>query len=65
MDTMPSRPWFNYAQAAQYCGLDTGYLRNQIKEGRGPSFTKPSPRRTFFTRESLDRWMASWRVVTK
>ena len=47
------------------CGLDAGYFRNQIKEGRGPSFTKPSPRRTFFTRELLDRWMASWRVVTK
>ena len=55
--------WFNVVpdnEAAQYCGLDPGYFRDQIKEGRGPSYVKPSERRVFFTRELLDRWMASW-----
>jgi excisionase family DNA binding protein len=65
MDTLQGRTWLTYVEAAKYCGLDVGYFRNQIKEGRGPSYTKPSERRVFFTRESLDRWMASWRVVSK
>ena len=37
--------WFSVVpdnEAAQYCGLDPGYFRDQIKEGRGPSYVKPS-----------------------
>jgi hypothetical protein len=65
MDTLQGRTWLNFAKAAQYCGLDAGYFRNQIKEGRGPSYIKPSERRAFFTKPDLDRWIASWKVVSK
>jgi hypothetical protein len=67
MDTprYDSRKLFRYADAAQYCGLATGYFKNQHKEGRGPAYVKPSERRVFFTRDALDRWMATWKVVQK
>ena len=35
------------------------------KEGRGPSYVKPSDRRVFFTRDALDKWMAGWDVVIR
>ena len=59
------RALLTYADAAEYCGLATRYFITQHKEGRGPTYVKPSERRVFFTREALDRWMAGWRVVTK
>ena len=40
MDTLQGRKWLNFAEAAQDRGLDAGYFRNQIKEGRGPSYIK-------------------------
>jgi hypothetical protein len=55
----------NYKTAALYCGLDEGYFRNQHREGRGPEYIKPSPRRVFFSTRALNAWMASWKVVTR
>ena len=60
------RTLLNYTDAAQYCGLTTGYFqKSQHREGRGPAYVKPSERRVFFTRDALDRWMATWKVVQK
>jgi hypothetical protein len=59
------RALFSYSDAADYCGLTTKYFVNQHKDGRGPAYVKPSERRVFFTRDALDRWMASWKVVQK
>jgi hypothetical protein len=55
----------NYKTGAQYCGLAEDYFRNQHKEGRGPEFIKPSPRRVFFSTAALDAWMRTWKVVTR
>jgi hypothetical protein len=59
------RTLLTYADAAEYCGLATRYFITQHKEGRGPTYVKPSERRVFFTKDALDRWMASWKVVRK
>jgi hypothetical protein len=59
------RALLTYADAAAYCGLATRYFITQHKERRGPTYLKPSERRVFFTKDALDRWMASWRVVTR
>jgi hypothetical protein len=67
MDTLRNSPQslFNYIEAAAYCGPDTRYFTNQHKEGRGPAYVKPRERRVFFTRDALDRWMASWKLVSR
>ena len=54
-----------YEDAAAYCGLATRYFITQHKEGRGPTYVKPSERRVFFTKGALDNWMASWKVVSR
>ena len=54
-----------YSVAAEYCGLDSRYFKSQHREGRGPEYIKPSERRVFFTKDALDRWMASWTVVQR
>ena len=56
---------FNYTAAAEYCDLAANYFKNQHKEGNGPSYVKPSERRVYFTREALDQWMATRKVVTR
>ena len=65
MDTMADNRLRNYNTASQYCGLEEDYFRNQHREGRGPEYIKPSPRRVFFTTRALDNWMATWKVVTR
>jgi hypothetical protein len=68
METLRDSPraaLLGYCGAAAYCGLDTRYFTNLHKEGRGPTYVKPSERRVFFTRDALDRWMATWKVVRK
>ena len=59
------RALLGYSEAAAYCGLAPKYFVNQHKEGRGPAYVKPSERRVYFTRDALDRWMASWKVVSR
>jgi hypothetical protein len=55
--------------AALYCGFidtdDKDYFWSLHKEGRGPSFVRPSARKIFFTQESLDRWIAAWQVTER
>jgi hypothetical protein len=65
MDDLRDQRWYDCATASVYCGLSPTYFKNQHKEGRGPAYIKPSPRRVFFTRDALDRWMAGWKVVSK
>ncbi len=55
----------NYKSGARYSGLEEDYFRNQHKEGRGPEYIKPSPRRVFFSTAALDAWMRTWKVVTR
>jgi hypothetical protein len=52
-------------QMQQKRGLEEDYFRNQHKEGRGPEYIKPSPRRVFFSTAALDAWMRTWKVVTR
>ena len=60
---------YDYDAAAEYCGFcgesDKAYFVGLHKEGRGPSYVKPSDRRVFFTRDALDKWMAGWDVVIR
>ena len=65
MDAWSDNRLLTYKDAAQYCGLAEGYFRSQHREGRGPEYIKPSPRRVFFTARALDRWIATWTVVTR
>lgn len=66
METRDShRTLLNYSTAAEYCGLDARYFKSQHREGRGPEYVKPSERRVFFTRAALDKWMTTWKVVSK
>ena len=60
-----SRALLTYVDAAAYCGLATRYFITQHQEGRGPTYVKPSERRVFFTKDALDDWMASWKVVSR
>jgi hypothetical protein len=55
---------FNIKDAARYCGLPLNYFHNLLKAGGGPAFVRPSPRRRFFFREELDRWMHGWQAST-
>lgn len=52
-------------QASEYLEIPVSYLRHQIKHGLGPSFVSPSERTKFFTKDGLDAWKATWRVVDK
>ena len=61
----PRAALLSYKDAAAYCGLDTRYLNNLHKEGIGPSYLKPSARRVYFTRDALEKWMATWQVVSR
>ena len=36
MDTIANNRLRSYKTAAQYCGLEEDYFRNQHREGRGP-----------------------------
>jgi hypothetical protein len=59
-----SRPQlYDKQRAASYCGLSARYFRNQVREGRGPTFLKPSARTILFRQSDLDDWMASWQIV--
>jgi predicted DNA-binding transcriptional regulator AlpA len=53
----------NRHAAATYCGLADRYFWNQVRDGRGPTFVKPSARTVLFREADLDQWMASWRIV--
>jgi len=51
--------------AAVYCGVPLTYLRSQIRNGHGPIFIQPSPRRTYFSRVDLDNWIESWKRIRR
>jgi hypothetical protein len=52
-------------EAGEYTGTNGPYLLNQAKLGH-IAYTQPSPKKIFFLRDDLDRWMYSWkRVATK
>jgi len=65
METQRDNRLHDYHDAAHYCDLKEDYFGNLHREGRGPEFVKPSPRRVFFTTRALDTWMASWTVVAR
>ena len=46
-------------------GVKEGWFRSQVKQGNGPTYLKPSPKTILFRDEDLDRWKASWKVVTR
>jgi hypothetical protein len=49
--------------AAERLGVKSSWLRNQTKQGTGPTYLQPSPKTILFRDEDLDRWRASWKVV--
>ena len=51
--------------ASQRLGVKEGRFRSQAKQGNGPTYLKPSPKTILFRDEDLDRWKASWKVVTR
>jgi len=60
---------YTFDTGAEYCGFEDddskAYFKTLHKEGRGPSFVKPSDRRIFFTRTALDKWMTTWQAVER
>ena len=49
------------AEAAEYVGLSVSTLRIMRQQGRIP-YVQPSPRRIFFERAELERWLEARRV---
>jgi hypothetical protein len=64
-----TRQLYNKEAAAEYCGFtdqdSKDYFWSLHKEGRGPSFLKPSDRKVFFTKAGLDRWMQTWQAIER
>lgn len=50
--------------AARRLGLDREYLRSLVKQRSGPSFFRPSRKKTLFLEADLDAWRESWLHVT-
>jgi hypothetical protein len=56
---------FSKEQAATYCGLPPKFLSLRCKHGTGPAFIRPSPKTMYFRQDDLDRWMQTWKQVTR
>jgi hypothetical protein len=56
---------WNKEQAASYCGLPAKFLATQCRHGGGPAFIRPSPKSLYFKQDDLDRWMQTWKQVTR
>ena len=53
---------FNAAQAADYCSVTVEEIKTQTKLKK-IRHLKPSPRKTLYTKQDLDMWIASWQRV--
>ena len=47
-------------EAADFCGLETGYFRNLQRTAHGPRFVRPSPHVTLYLKSDLEAWRDSW-----
>jgi hypothetical protein len=47
-------------EAAAHSRLTEVYLLNLQRQGDGPAWVRPSPRRTLYRRSDLDKWIAGW-----
>jgi hypothetical protein len=50
-------------EAASHANCSVEYLMRQTKSRTGPSFFRPSPRKTLFRKSAIDRWVAGWLQV--
>jgi hypothetical protein len=66
MNTNMEKPQLKkWKAAADHCGVNEGWFRNQTKAGNGPKYLQPSPKVILFRDQDLNDWMASWKVVSK
>lgn len=58
--------WLSPVQVCERVpGMTVGRLQNMRKEGRGPSFFKPTLKTVIYAQSDVDAWVRSTRVPTR
>ncbi len=52
----------NTKEAAGFCGVSLKTFYAWLSEGRAPAHYRVSPRRFYFTKDDLEKWMEARRV---